>query len=119
MLRADARFSVFVAAIDEFGLTDELDGPEPVTVLALTDDVLATLAPLDEAQLRLHLLAAAWTRPALLGQQTIPTIDEGVVLTVDAVAQPPTVGAAVLLDDDLPASNGHVLVVGGFTTAAP
>ena len=119
VLRADPRFSDFVAAIDEFQLTDELDGPEPVTVLAVTNDVLDTLAPLDEVQLRRHLLADSWTRAALLEETTVPTIDETVVLTVDATVEPPTVGGAELTDEAVQASHGWVLVIGGFVTPAP
>ena len=89
-----------------------------MTVLAVTNDVLATLAPLDAEQLRRHLLAASWTRAALLEETTVPTIDEAVVLTVDATVDPPTVGGVALLEQEVPASNGRVLVVGGLVAPA-
>ncbi len=118
VLRADPDFSDFVAAIDEFQLADELEGSESVTVLAVTNDVLGALAPLDAEQLRRHLLAASWTRAALLEETTVSTIDEGVALTVDATVDPPTVGGVELLEEELPASNGRVLVVGGLVAPA-
>ena len=41
-----------------------------------------------------------------------------VALTVDATVDPPTVGGVELLEEEVPASNGRVLVVGGLVAPA-
>lgn len=118
LLAADPQFSIAATLTAEAGLTDELAGSGPVTLLvpvdeafnALPADLLAALRQEPDALaavLRHHAVEGATTTADLVDGDALVALDGG-SLTVAATDAGWTVGGATILDADLRAGNGVV-----------
>jgi hypothetical protein len=108
----------FVQAIEDNDLVDLVDGPEPVTVLAPTNDFVEP-GQLTADQVRLQLIPELLSEFQLFQRTTVPTLLTDQELVVDASTDPPIVGGVTILDHDVPASNGFIQTVNGVTVGQP
>lgn len=132
VLRSDARFSQFAAALDSTGLRARLRGPGPLTVLAVPNAAFNRLSRAQRrafndapATLRLllerHLLdrdVALPERPALLSAvpDTVGTLG---LWPLVVARQGLRIGPARVLDRNVPAANGRIHVVNALLPAPP
>lgn len=124
-LTDDGRFTTLLSAIEAADLEDVLEGDDPVTLLAPTDDAFtATLAELgmtaDElledtetltSILQLHVIPGRYFFRNLTNGPTLDTALEGEAVTFDLTDGVFTVNGANIIDTDNITSNGviHVL----------
>ena len=118
VMQTNPALTEFVQAIQATGLTDLVDGPEPVTVLAPGNDFIEP-AQLTADQIRRQLLGEVFTESQLFAETTVETLNEDESLAVDGTTEPPIVGGVTILDPNVPADNGYIQVVNGATVAEP
>ncbi|MGI9028406.1 MAG: fasciclin domain-containing protein, partial [Ilumatobacteraceae bacterium] len=116
VMQTNPELTEFVQALEDNDLTDLVDGPEPVTVLAPSNDFIEP-AQLTADQVRRQLIGEALSEGELFERTTVATLDTDESLAVDGAANPPIVGGVTILEPDIPANNGFVQVVNGATAA--
>ena len=117
-MQTNPELTEFVEAIEANDLVDLVDGTEPVTALAPTNDFIEP-AQLTADQIRLQLIPELLSEFQIYQRTTVPTLLTDQELAVDVTTFPPIVGGVTILEADIPASNGFIQVVNGATVGQP
>ena len=117
-LRDGGRFTTLVAGLQATDLDGLLDDPNPLTLFAPSDDVLAEVPadalarlsadlPALAAFLRYHLVAGHYSAADLRGIERLTTL-EGSSLWVDAAGPSARVDDALIIDPDIRVGRGLI-----------
>lgn len=131
VLESDERFSTLLTAVEAAGLDDELDGPDPLTLFAPTDEAFDALPDgalddlldpdrIDELTdlLSYHLAEGVFDADALAEEGTVETLleDSSIAVTVDDTSVLLNTDQAEVETPDITASNGVIHAIDGVLT---
>lgn len=121
ILTEEGRFTTLVAALDQAGLTDRLQGEGPFTIFAPTDEAFARLPegtvddwfanPQALTDVLLYHVVEGQDMAADVAAMTSATALTGKALDITVDGETVKVNGATVLDTDLAASNGVVHVI--------
>ena len=118
-LRADQNLTGFAAAIDQAGLADLLTGSDPYTIFApanyVLDDLNAMSADELASLLRRHIVEGKWANNAVIAAQALTTL-AGTQLTITTTNSGVYVNGVLMIDRNIPASNGVIFMLNRVLT---